>query len=119
MIYGSFLFLLVLAAMAILVVAIFDTGALKETSQNVFNGLLSLFGAWVGAVLAFCFSKVNFQTVSESVRDTVREFNPQLEKLRQRQVKDVMLSIGGAIEYKKLKPEHALQVHRHEEHETG
>ena len=119
MIYGSFLFPLALAAMAILVVAIFDTGALKETSQNVFNGLLPLFGAWVGAVLAFYFSKVNFQTVSESVRDTVREFNPQLEKLRQRQVKDVMLSIGGAIEYKKLKPEHALQVHRHEEHETG
>jgi len=77
-----------------------------------------LFGAWVGAVLAFYFSKDNFQTASESVRDTVREFNPQLEKLRQRQVKDVMLSIG-AMEYKKLKPEHALQVHRHEEHETG
>lgn len=76
MIYGSLLFLLVLAAMAILVVAIYDKDALKEISQNVFNGLLPLFGAWVGAVLAFYFSKDNFQTASESVRDTVREFNP-------------------------------------------
>ncbi|SDX40470.1 hypothetical protein [Nitrosomonas halophila] len=104
MIYGSLAVLLVLAAMAILVVAIFDPNALKETSQNIFNGLLPLFGAWVGAVLAFYFSKDNFQTASESVRDTVREFNPQLEKLRQRQVKDVMVPIG-AIKYKKLEPE--------------
>lgn len=103
MIYGSLLFLLVLAAMAILVVAIYDKDALKEISQNVFNGLLPLFGAWVGAVLAFYFSKDNFQTASESVRDTVREFNPQLEKLRQRQVKDVMVPIS-AIKRIKLGP---------------
>ncbi|MGG7054847.1 hypothetical protein [Nitrosomonas sp. ANs5] len=94
-IYGSLLFLLVLAAMAILVVAIYDQDALKEISQNVFNGLLPLFGAWVGAVLAFYFSKDNFQAASKSVRDTVREFNPQLEKLRRRQVKDVMVQISA------------------------
>lgn len=102
MVYGSLMFLIVLAVVVIAVTAVKDSGQLKETTQNVFNALLPLLGTWVGTVLAYYFSKDNFQMASNAVRDTVREFNPQLEKLRRLAVRDVMLPFGAIKNLQKL-----------------
>jgi hypothetical protein len=47
------------------------TAEYGQTSQMVFNSLLPLFGTWVGTVLAYYFSRKNFESASNSVRDMV------------------------------------------------
>jgi hypothetical protein len=43
----------------------------KDTSQLVFNSLLPLLGTWVGTVLAYYFSRKNFESASQSVERMV------------------------------------------------
>ena len=43
----------------------------KESSTLVFNALLPLLGTWVGTVLAYYFSRKNFETASQSVERLV------------------------------------------------
>ena len=42
-----------------------------QTSQLVFNALLPLLGTWIGTVLAYYFSRKNFETASQSVERMV------------------------------------------------
>jgi hypothetical protein len=42
-----------------------------QTSQMVFNALLPLLGTWVGTVLAYYFSRKNFESASQSVERMV------------------------------------------------
>jgi hypothetical protein len=42
-----------------------------ETSRYVFNALLPLLGTWVGTVLAYYFSRKNFESASQSVERMV------------------------------------------------
>jgi hypothetical protein len=42
-----------------------------QTSQSIFNALLPLLGTWVGTVLAYYFSKKNFESASQSVERMV------------------------------------------------
>jgi hypothetical protein len=42
-----------------------------ETSRSVFNALLPLLGTWVGTVLAYYFSRKNFESASQSVERMV------------------------------------------------
>jgi hypothetical protein len=51
-----------------------------STVEKIFTALLPLLGTWVGTVLAFYFSKANFETAGESVRKTYREI--QEDKLK-------------------------------------
>jgi hypothetical protein len=43
----------------------------QQTSQLVFNSLLPLLGTWVGTVLAYYFSRKNFESASNSVERMV------------------------------------------------
>jgi hypothetical protein len=61
----------------------------SETSQLVFNSLLPLLGTWVGTVLAYYFSKTNFETASNSVERMVTLTTEQ--RLRQLSVDKEML----------------------------
>ena len=45
--------------------------AFGEASQMVFNALLPLLGTWVGTVLAYYFSRKNFESASQSVERMV------------------------------------------------
>jgi CBS domain-containing protein len=45
-----------------------------ETSRLVFASVLPLLGTWVGAVLAFYFSRENLQAASETTLEAVRAF---------------------------------------------
>jgi CBS domain-containing protein len=44
-----------------------------DVTRQVFTALLPLLGTWVGTVLAFYFSKDNYQAASESMRATFKE----------------------------------------------
>lgn len=69
--------------------------SLEENTRLVFNALLPLFGTWVGAVIAFYFSRENFESASKSVsaaNEAVRDMAAQtLERLRAINVRDIMV----------------------------
>jgi hypothetical protein len=61
----------------------------QQTSQLVFNSLLPLLGTWVGTVLAYYFSKKNFESASNSVERMVTLTTEQ--KLRALPVDEEMI----------------------------
>lgn len=64
--------ILVIAAVALVGAALSDEPEqFKDTSQLVFNSLLPLLGTWVGTVLAYYFSRKNFESASQSVERMV------------------------------------------------
>src|SRR5262249_27989511 len=63
-----------------------------RTTQMVFNALLPLFGTWVGTVLAYYFSRKNFESASQSVERLVTLTTEQ--KLGQLSVGKEMLRLA-------------------------
>lgn len=56
----------------------------------VFTAVLPLMGSWIGTVLAYYFSKDNFEAATRSVSEMARNITPQ-EKLKSTAVKDKMI----------------------------
>ncbi len=56
----------------------------------VFTAVLPLMGSWIGTVLAYYFSKDNFEAATRSVSEMARNMTPQ-EKLKSTPVKDQMI----------------------------
>jgi hypothetical protein len=56
----------------------------RETAQQIFNALIPLFGTWVGTVLAFYFSRENFEAAAKSTQDTLRLSDERLKQIRVR-----------------------------------
>jgi hypothetical protein len=63
--------ILVIAAVALGGAAFSSNDKFKDSSQMVFNSLLPLLGTWVGTVLAYYFSRKNFESASQSVERMV------------------------------------------------
>jgi hypothetical protein len=59
--------------------------------KELFGILLPLIGTWVGTVLAYYFSKDNFEAANKSVRDLVNQVTSTDEKLQELKVSDVMV----------------------------
>jgi len=59
-----------------------------DVTRQVFTALLPLLGTWVGTVLAFYFTKDNYQAASESMRATLKEVRE--DKLKSVFVRDEM-----------------------------
>jgi len=59
-------------------------------AQNVLNSVLPLFGTWVGTVLAYYFSRENFEAASTSTERLVDKLTPE-ERLRSTPVANVMI----------------------------
>lgn len=59
--------------------------------QYVFTALLPLWGTWVGTVLAFYFTKENFQAATENAQKMMEQLSPR-EKLQSLNVLDIMIS---------------------------
>jgi hypothetical protein len=53
-------------------------GQFERTSQLLLSSLLPLFGTWVGTVLAFYFSKENFEAANRGALDVVRSISQRL-----------------------------------------
>jgi hypothetical protein len=69
-----------------------DAPALSR--REIFNILVPLFGTWVGTILAFYFSKENFESANESVRKMAAKLTPE-QALRQTSVRQVMKTRGA------------------------
>ena len=72
--------------------------AFKENTQLLFNSLLPLLGTWVGAVIAYYFSRENFESANKSMQEsseTVRSIAAQtLERLRSISIREAMIPRG-------------------------
>lgn len=62
-----------------------------DNARYVFGAVLPLVGTWVGTVLAFYFSRENFESASRSIRE-MAEGVSGLEKLKSIPVKEAMLT---------------------------
>ena len=59
-------------------------------AQNVLNSVLPLLGTWVGTILAYYFSKENFEAATRSVTELAKQVTPQ-ERLQSTPAKEKMI----------------------------
>jgi hypothetical protein len=85
----------VLATVFIAIFALFSKG--EKGLDFVAQTLLPLWGTWIGTVIAFFFSKENFDAASKSYQSIIKTLTPD-EKIAAIAVKDVMIPFEG-IEY--------------------
>jgi hypothetical protein len=79
--------LIVLASISMFSSAKEGFGNVKE----LFGILLPVIGTWIGTVLAFYFSKENFEAANRSVSAMVKQVTSTDEKLEELKVSDIML----------------------------
>ncbi len=72
-----------------------------EKADTILAAVLPLLGSWVGIVLAYYFSKDNFETANRSLSDMVDKMAPPTEKLKSVFVTEKMIT-KGKIFYKRL-----------------
>src|SRR5713226_1358319 len=84
-------------AVAVLAMQVIDHAKDKDiagNAQNVLNSVLPLLGTWVGTILAYYFSKENFEAATKSVTELAKQITPQ-EKLKAALAKDKMIVPGS------------------------
>lgn len=69
--------------------------------QYVFGALLPLWGTWIGTIMAFYFSKENFESASRNTKDILDKVITAQDKLKSIKVEEVMIDINQ-ISYFKL-----------------
>ena len=69
-----------------------EDGSVSINLSFIGQTLLPLWGTWIGTVLAFYFGKANFDAVTKSYQDAIRNLTPE-EKIAKLPVKDVMLPV--------------------------
>jgi hypothetical protein len=80
-----------IASVAILAGLIINAASNKEDAgTRVLGSVLPLLGTWVGTVLAYYFSKENFEAATKSVTELAKQITPQ-EKLKSTPVSKVMI----------------------------
>ncbi len=91
-IYGLVLVSVVVIAVGILRASSDDKAV--ENSQYVFAALLPLFATWVGTVLAYYFSKQNFEAASKATESLVKI---STQKLRSVSIEEAMIPLSSII----------------------
>lgn len=79
------------SAMSILasgMILVFSTADYSE-KEKVFSALVPLFGTWVGTILAFYFSRENFESARQSLENVVERLTPE-QRLQQTPVAEAM-----------------------------
>jgi hypothetical protein len=73
-----------LLGVTVIVAAGFKGGAndIKESAQIIFTAVLPLLGTWVGTVLAFYYSKENFESANRGTLDILRSVSQRLSSTR-------------------------------------
>jgi hypothetical protein len=77
-----FLLALVVTGISILAVTVLAAVIIvrkhdPDAPQNVLNSVLPLLGTWVGTILAYYFSKENFEAATQSVTALAKQLTPQ------------------------------------------
>jgi CBS domain-containing protein len=68
----------------------------RSAARDVFNMMLPVFAAWVGTILAFYFSRENFESAGRQVTEIVKQVTP-LERLRSLPVTSHMIKRDDMI----------------------
>jgi hypothetical protein len=89
---GSFGGLITLAVV-IVVCSATDNPERSKNAQTLFTALLPVFGTWVGTLLAFYFSKDNFEAASKSMIDMADKVAGVDERLKQIPVREKMRAL--------------------------
>jgi hypothetical protein len=76
-----------------------ENKAILDSAKFVFGSILPLLGAWVGTLLAFYFSKENFEAATKSVTALAQQIAGGDEKLKQIAVKDKMRPAKDVISW--------------------
>lgn len=81
---------LVFSIIGVTILALYSV--IKEPAEikYVFGAVLPLLGTWVGTILAYYFSRENFESASRSIRETAKEFSA-MEHLRSIPVNEKMI----------------------------
>lgn len=81
----------------------------KISPETIFTAVIGLVGTWVGTILAFYFSKDNFEAASKATQDLVSQITGE-QKLKSIPVEDAMISMDKAHFYKLAGQEDALTL---------
>lgn len=79
-----------ICGLIILSLLIIVQAANAADSEKIFNAILPVFGTWVGTLLAFYFSKANFDAATKSVTDIAQKMTG-VDKLQSTLAKNVMI----------------------------
>lgn len=90
LILAGILTLMSAGGIVLLSIVIIWKGTSGNEAQSVLNSVLPLFGSWVGTVLAYYFSRENFEAATRSVNEMAKQLTTQ-DKLHAAKVKDCML----------------------------
>jgi hypothetical protein len=100
----STLALTVFAIAALAASAYAGADALRQTSQTLLSSLLPLFGTWVGTVLAFYYSKENFEAANANTLDMEKLVAQKLSTarvsqymMRQASIISITIAAGKSI----------------------
>lgn len=71
-----------------------DATGVKDSAQLIFTAVLPLLGTWVGTVLAFYYSKENFESARQGTLDLVRSIS---QRLSSTSVGEKMMPVGAIV----------------------
>lgn len=101
--YTISLIIIASSIVGIFTLSIYGIYSCSMNPETVFTALIGIVGTWVGTVLAFYFSKDNFEAASRSTQKLVDSISTK-EKLDSVLSKDVMINLSE-IKYLKLEKE--------------
>ena len=70
-----------------------------ESAKYVFGTMLPVVGTWVGTILAYYFSRENFESASENMREMAKQITPA-ERLMSIPVKSKMIPVNQIVSIK-------------------
>ena len=97
LVVGATVALTILAAIMIGAAALSTNPALLEVVRSTYSSLLPMFGTWVGTVLAFYFSRENFEAANRGTLDLVKAVGQRLGSIR---VSEKMLGVSQVVKLK-------------------
>lgn len=80
------------------ITALIIMGGVNGTTDNLLNVILPLIATWVGTVIAYYFSKENFEAANKSISNMISTMSP-FEKLKKMLSKDVMIPYERIIKH--------------------
>jgi uncharacterized Tic20 family protein len=92
------LIIILLSAAILLILLLMSWNYIKESKdafgniKELFNILLPVIGTWMGTMLAFYFSKDNFEAANKQAKDLATQMNTASDKLQTIKVKEIMIN---------------------------
>lgn len=88
--------------LAITNIVVAEPSERRETTNQVLSAVLPLLGTWVGTVMAYYFTRENYEAAAKNTRDTFEQARTADEILQSTPVTEKMLRWSDSIFYKQL-----------------